>query len=168
MTVPARLSRAVQRLGVEPGDRILEVGCGHGVAASLVCERLAGGRLVATDRSAKMIAVASRRNEEYVADGRAMFVESSLASLDVPGPFDKVFAVNVNLFWTGSPAAELAVVARLLAPGGLLLLLYEAPDRSRVDAIARSVVAGLEAGGFAVDDVTTTPFLEIAARVGRR
>ena len=57
---------------MRPSDRLLEVGCGHGVAVSLVCERLTTGTITAIDRSPKMIEMATRRNREHVDAGRAV------------------------------------------------------------------------------------------------
>jgi len=72
--VSARLQAVVEQRDIRPGDRVLEIGCGHGVAATLICERLESGRLTAIDRSAKMIAAAGRRNTAHVAAGWTEFL----------------------------------------------------------------------------------------------
>jgi ubiquinone/menaquinone biosynthesis C-methylase UbiE len=64
-----RLRSIVEQLDIRPDDRVLEIGCGRGVAATFVCERLVAGHLTAVDRSAKMIEAAMRRNAEYVEAG---------------------------------------------------------------------------------------------------
>jgi ubiquinone/menaquinone biosynthesis C-methylase UbiE len=149
-----RLAWAVDALAVEPGDRILEVGCGHGVAATLVCERLDGGRLTAIDRSAKMIDMATRRNEQHVAAGRAVFETVALERADFGDQrFDKVFGVHVAALWRSAQALE--AVRRHLAPGGALYVINQAPGwRSTADArrSAEEVAAELRKRGFEVDE----------------
>src|SRR3954454_19064302 len=105
-----RLVWAVDPLEVRPADRLLEVGCGHGVAVSLVCERLTTGTIIAIDRSPKMIEMATRRNREQVDAGRAKLEAVALAEVDLgERRFDKVFAFNVAPFWL-QPKAALGAV----------------------------------------------------------
>jgi ubiquinone/menaquinone biosynthesis C-methylase UbiE len=125
--VSGRLERLVARLELRPGDRVLEIGCGHGVAATLVCERLEAGAYTAVDRSPKMIAAAQRRNAEHVAAGRAEFLVGSLEALDLgERRFDVIFAARVGLF-RREPERARSLAQRWLAPGGRLVAEYDAP-----------------------------------------
>jgi ubiquinone/menaquinone biosynthesis C-methylase UbiE len=127
VVLSARLRAIVDRLDVQPGDRVLEIGCGHGVAASYICERLDGGQLVAVDRSPKMIEAAARRNAEHVRTGRAEFLVAHLETLDLGDRrFDKILAVRVGIF-NRDPEGARALAERWLAPGGTLLAVLDAP-----------------------------------------
>ncbi len=124
-----RLEAVVDQLGIRPRDRVLEIGCGHGVAATLVCERLDGGRLTAIDRSAKMIAAAARRNAAYVRAGKAEFIVASLDDVDLGDRrFDLVFAVRVALFHR-EPERARALVEPWLAPGGRVRAFFDEPTQ---------------------------------------
>jgi len=125
--VSERLRTVVEQLDVQPGDQVLEIGCGHGVAAGFVCERLDGGHLVAVDRSPKMIEAATRRNAEHIRAGRAEFVVAHLESLDLGDRrFDKILAVRVGLFHR-DPARARALAEAWLAPGGTLHAVFDPP-----------------------------------------
>ena len=125
---------AVDTLEVRPADRLLEVGCGHGVAVSLVCERLTTGTITAIDRSPKMIEMATRRNREHVDAGRAVLEAIALEDADLGDRrFDKVFAFNVAPFWQ-QPEAALGAVREHLARDGAVYLFWDArhsaPERA--------------------------------------
>jgi cyclopropane fatty-acyl-phospholipid synthase-like methyltransferase len=150
--ISQRLSWAVEQLDVQPGERILEIGCGRGVAAQLVCERLGGGHLTAIDRSAAAIAAAEERNREHVRAGRATFLQAALADASLGGPFDRVFAANVNVFWLG-PRRELEVIRRALARDGRLYLFYEPPSAAQLERAVEGCTAYLQEGGFTVERV---------------
>jgi ubiquinone/menaquinone biosynthesis C-methylase UbiE len=125
--VSERLRKIVDGLDVAPGDRVLEIGCGHGVAASFVCERLHDGRLTAIDRSAKMIEAAKHRNADHVAAGRAEFLVMELERLELgERRFDKVFAVRVGLFHR-EPERARALVDPWLVPGGSVTAVFDPP-----------------------------------------
>ena len=110
-----RLRWAVEVLAVAPDDRLLEVGCGHGVAVSLICERLDGGRITAVDRSPKMIEMARRRNRAH--GPKARFVAARVEDADLGEElYDKVFAVHVAALH--EPGEALDAVRRRLVPGG--------------------------------------------------
>lgn len=122
-----RIERFVAKMKIRPADRVLEVGCGHGVAAARVCAQLTTGRYVAVDRSAKMIAAAEKRNAEAVSLGKARFIEAALEDVDLGDErFDKVFAMRVRLFHD-EPAKARELVERWLAPGGRLFVQYDEP-----------------------------------------
>jgi ubiquinone/menaquinone biosynthesis C-methylase UbiE len=125
MTVPLRLRWAAELLDPRPDHRLLEVGCGPGVLACLLCERLTAGVVVASDRSATAIERTRARCSEHVASGRLLLRQQALADLDLPdASVDTAFSVDVNVFWTDDAAAELVVLRRVLVPGGRLAVLY--------------------------------------------
>ncbi|WP_019876884.1 class I SAM-dependent methyltransferase [Sporichthya polymorpha] len=123
--VPDRVRLALDLLDLGCSERVMEVGCGPGVAAAEVCARLTTGSLVATDRSAAAIARTSRRNAAAIAAGRMSVRQVALADLDLPAAsVDVAFAIDVNLFWIRDPAPELAVLRRVLRPDGRLVLVF--------------------------------------------
>ncbi len=142
VAMPPRLAWAMATMQIKPNDHVLEIGCGSGTAATLVCRRLAEGRghLTALDRSASMLGMAELRNLDSVRAGRASFLATALDGTDLPArSFDRVFAINVNLFWVRSAIIELDLVRRALKPRGALFLFHEPPDPRRAAAIADRV-----------------------------
>lgn len=114
----------VELLDLSPGDHVLEIGCGPGLALAASTARVTLGRVVGIDHSEVMIRQASHRNRQAVAAGTLDLRVGGLEQLDgLAGQFDKVYWVNVVQFVRDKPAAFRALRA-VLRPGGLCATTY--------------------------------------------
>jgi SAM-dependent methyltransferase len=117
-------------LKVQPGTRVLEVGCGVGRWSRLLAAN--GAHVTGVDLSPTMIAQAQRRAAaEGVAD-RCHFRVQDLSRLDVGRQFDLVLGVTVLQHILDPDLLRAAVrnMTAHLAPGGRMILLEAAPTTS--------------------------------------
>jgi len=144
---------SIEQLEVEPGDRVLEIGYGPGIAVRRLAALASEGTVVGVDHSELMCRRASRRNAAAIRQGRVILHHGSVESLPALGdPFDKVLSVNGFQFWE-RPDRRLVELHARIAPGGRLAITLQPrdPGATDADALARgeAVAALVGAAGFA-------------------
>jgi len=109
-------------LGLAPGERLLDVGCGLGEAALRLAEDLGeGGEVVGVDVSDRMLRVA--RFNAGAARCRVRFTVGDACSLDEPDDSFDAARSERTLQWLADPAAAVAEMVRVVRPGGRVSLL---------------------------------------------
>jgi ubiquinone/menaquinone biosynthesis C-methylase UbiE len=134
----------VSLLGVQPADRVLEIGFGPGVAvAELV--RAGAGRVYGLDHSSVMLRQASRRNAAAIRAGRVELINAPVDQLPaaLDGPFDAILAVNSLGFWP-APADRLTELRRRLASGGRIAIASQPRCPGATAATAHSAANEVE------------------------
>ena len=130
--------RHIDRLGIGPGARTLEAGCGNGSMSAWLAQRIApGGRAVAVDLDLSLAGADSPGLEFRQADILAGPVE--------PGNFDLVTARAV-LHHVGDAGAAVANLVASARPGGAILLIE--PDFLPVSVAEPPEVRAFWAGGW--------------------
>ena len=123
-----RLEAVVNALPLEPGIRVLEIGCGTGAAARAVAARIGDGHILAIDRSAKAIEQARAASRAEIDAGRLSLRQVAIEDFRLhPGeaPFHVAFAVRVGVLDGRHPEFEMRAhraIARALVPNGRLFI----------------------------------------------
>lgn len=119
---------AIDALEIAPADHVLDVGCGPGRALFAMAPKAHLGRIVGADPSELMVEIAVDRNRDLVRAGRVDVAIAGVEALPFEdASFDKVLCVHVIYFWPDLDAA-LREVARVLKPGGSLVLLFRTSE----------------------------------------
>ena len=103
MSLPARIAWALELLAPARGERVLEIGCGSGVAAAELVA--AGCEVTALDRSAKAIEAAAAR-----LGGRSRLICGALETADLPAAAKRYIARLEEV--TGVPVGILSLGPR--------------------------------------------------------
>src|SRR5262245_18704821 len=147
----------VERLDARPGDRVVEVGFGTGLAVALHAAR--GAHVAGVDRSDVMLRQATRRNRGPIRAGRVDLRVGAAEKLPfADASFTHALAVNSLQFW--KPAADgLRELHRVLRPDGRLVL---AQRRFRAAA------GRLDRSRFGLGDEALVALVETFSSVGFR
>ena len=147
-----RIRWAVEGLKLTGGERVLEVGPGHGVALGYCARELPEGLVVGLDRSPKMIDASARRNAGFVESGRVELIEGTPATatrrIEVLAPFDRVLALRVRALHD-DPEENLRPLLPMLAPGAEIHLVFDSPGGSDLEEIGTRMSTALNGQGLA-------------------
>ena len=126
----ATFASLIRAAGVQPGHRVLDVGCGTGYFAGLLAEVVGqNGLVLGIDASPQMIDYATRRRSRP----NCQFQVGTAESLGLPA--DRFDVVVSSLFMHHLPAdlqpTALAEMRRVLRPGGTLLIAEAQVPRAR-------------------------------------
>jgi ubiquinone/menaquinone biosynthesis C-methylase UbiE len=157
---------AVTLLDLQPSDRVLEVGFGHGRTIERIATALGTGFIAGIDLSEEMARMAERRCRRLTRRGKVVLTVGGSDHLPFPDHhFDKVLSVHTIYFWA-DPEAHLREIRRVLTYGGRFVLGFHSKADKMAENFPESVytfhrteeVSGLlEATGFERVDIAHSP-----------
>lgn len=155
-------ARTVKALEMQPGETVLEIGCGPGDAVARLVREGQARRIFAIDHSPDMVDAAKALNRTAIREGIVDIRDGSVSKMTFrDGTFDAVVAINSIQFWPHL-RLDLKEVFRVLKPGGRFVaamrMTMEYRARRRVEVIARA----LPNAGFVeigLDEVRTRAFM---------
>jgi len=125
--MPERFTWAASYLPLKPHHQVLEIGCGNGLLAQLIADKLTTGSVLGIDQSVYAITQARKRNQQAIQQRKARFECSALKNLKLATEtYDLITAFNTAFIWK-TPDSGIAQLVSSLKKTGILCLFYQAP-----------------------------------------
>ncbi len=163
--VPALGGAALDLLAPQPGELILDVGCGDGALTQKIAD--AGARVIGLDASCEMVEAAREKGiDAFVADAQALDLEAQAGRF---GQFDAAFS-NAALHWMLDPAAVARGIFSILRPGGRFV--GEMGGFGNIETLRTGIREELTARGYQLPAAdpqwypTTAEFTRLYAEAG--
>lgn len=120
------------RAAFQPGERVLDIGCGGGGTTIAIANAVApGGEAVGVDISPDLTAASTRRASK-AGVGNVRFICADASSVQLPdAPFDRLFSRFGSMFFA-EPHQAFANLRSLLRPGARIDLAVWAPPRDNL------------------------------------
>jgi SAM-dependent methyltransferase len=113
--------QALRLFPPQPGQRVLDIGCGFGDESRRIAGLVApGGSVVGVDASPRFVEAASREAAQ-AGVAHARFDVADVQSDDLGGPYDMAFSRFGTMF-VANPVVAMRNVRRALVPGGRLVM----------------------------------------------
>ena len=163
------VDRAYDRLvrHVGRGQRILDIGCGTGALALRAARK--GAQVKGIDVNAQMLEIAEQRMREEDLHDSVDLTEMGVAELDTEetGSYDAVMAgLCFSELTDDELTYTLVQVARILRPGGRLLVADEVEPRNVLGHLIQSVLrTPLAAMAYLITGQTTHPVADLAGEL---
>jgi ubiquinone/menaquinone biosynthesis C-methylase UbiE len=126
-------NKIVELAEIKPGDRVLDIATGIGEPAITAARRVKpNGKVVATDISPQMLAIAKTRVKSFGLDGIMEFRESDAEKLDLPdstAKFDAILSRWGLMFFPNLSAALVRIRQMLITHGRLSAAVWSAPSK---------------------------------------
>lgn len=129
---------------LQPGDRVLDVGCGHGTSTMEAAERVAPtGQVVGVDISAVMLEPAQRRVDAAVLGNVELLQTDAQVHRFEPSSFDAVIS-RFGMMFFADPQVAFANLAQALRPERrLTFVCWQDPRKSEWVAVALGALVSL-------------------------
>lgn len=127
-----RYNMIIPKLEIRQGDRILEIGYGHGIGIDMICEKN-DCLVTGIDFSELMFNEAKSRNKRHIKDNKLVlnlgdYIDFKYARES----FDKIFFINVIYFWDNLEKPFKKIHAELKQNGKLCIFMAHRDDLKKL------------------------------------